>query len=295
MLLRFVRFIRFSFFCVNIYIHTEPQQAISAIMMSSQDRDFSVTATTNPGAAIVPNVSGGQLDLRLIPEFNGTNMSVSEWLEKAELVCQLCGVSRLANVPPLRLSGGAFSVYQQLSDSQKSDYGSIKNQLLTAFAVDKFSAYDQFVSRCLHHGESVDVYLADMRRLSSLFGGVNDNVMICSFVSGLPEETRHALRGSSRADSLELSEVVARARSLLVESTKGVVAALHGGNSATENKRAVRCFRCNDFGHIARWCKLKKGDVCFRCRKPGHFARSCPGNEGGEVVSAPASSPQSQT
>ena len=74
-----------------------------------------------------------------------------EWLEKAELTltCTLRSVTELENGIPLRLTGGAFSVYQQLSEEQKRDPHRIKEALLTAFAVDKFSAYDQSICRKL--------------------------------------------------------------------------------------------------------------------------------------------------
>ena len=57
-------------------------------------------------------------DLRLIEEFDGTR-DVVEWLEKVDLVCKIRSIADLTLVIPLRLTGGAFSVYQQLSDEQK--------------------------------------------------------------------------------------------------------------------------------------------------------------------------------
>ena len=48
-----------------------------------------------------------------------------EWLEKAELVCNLRGIAHLESVIPLRLTGGAFAVYQQLTDAEKRDSGKI--------------------------------------------------------------------------------------------------------------------------------------------------------------------------
>ncbi|KRX29886.1 hypothetical protein T06_10693, partial [Trichinella sp. T6] len=42
------------------------------------------------------------LDLRLIPEFDGSpQQSVVEWLEKVELVCKLRDISDVASVIPL--------------------------------------------------------------------------------------------------------------------------------------------------------------------------------------------------
>ncbi|KFD63353.1 hypothetical protein M514_24440 [Trichuris suis] len=61
------------------------------------------------------------LDLRLIPEYDGTaRQSIAEWLEKVELVCKLRGIDNIADVIPLRLTDGAFAVYLQLADEKAS-------------------------------------------------------------------------------------------------------------------------------------------------------------------------------
>ncbi|KAF0286990.1 Intracisternal A-particle Pol-related polyprotein [Amphibalanus amphitrite] len=135
-------------------------------------------------------VASSALDMRLIPEFDGGNASVEEWLDKTELVCQLRGVSDIQTVVPLRLTGGAFSVYQQLKPEEKLQYSAVKAALLRAFAVDKFQAYEEFTARRLRVGESVDVYLADLRRLASLFGGLGDTALMCGFVAVRSSQNR---------------------------------------------------------------------------------------------------------
>ena len=60
-------------------------------------------------------------DLTLIPKFDGTTQPVTEWLEKVELVCRLCNIDAL-HVVPLRLTGGAFAVYQPLDEEAKAGY-----------------------------------------------------------------------------------------------------------------------------------------------------------------------------
>ena len=105
------------------------------------------------------------MELRLIPDFSGyASQNVVEWLEKAELVCDLRGIAHLETVIPLRLTGGAFAVYQQVPDADKLNVGKITKALRTAFAVDSFTAYEQFVRRRLQPGETVDVFLAELRR-----------------------------------------------------------------------------------------------------------------------------------
>ena len=79
-------------------------------------------------------------------------------MEKAELVCNLHGIAHLESVMPLGLTGGAFAIYQQLPDADKRDSGKITKALRTAFAVDSFTAYEQFVGRRLQPGETGDVF-----------------------------------------------------------------------------------------------------------------------------------------
>ena len=99
------------------------------------------------------------MELRLIPEFSGdATQNVVEWMEKAELVCNLRDIAHFESVIPLRLTGGAFAVYQQLPDADKRENGKITKALRTAFSVDSFTAYEQFVGRRLHPGETVDVF-----------------------------------------------------------------------------------------------------------------------------------------
>ena len=84
-------------------------------------------------------------DPKLIPLFDGTDagQSVVEWVEKAELVCRLSRVKNIECVVPMRLSGGAYAVYQQLSEEKRADFACIKDVLYTAFALSPVMACKQ--------------------------------------------------------------------------------------------------------------------------------------------------------
>ena len=224
------------------------------------------------------------MDLRLIQEFSGDgSVNVIEWLDKAELVCALRGITRLEAVLPLRLTGGAFAVYQQLTAEDKAASGKIKFALKTAFAVDAFTAYELFVARRLQPGETVDVYLAELRRLAVPFGGLPEKALVSAFVAGLPDGAKQLLRAGSRMDDLPLTHILARARAILKdESGVAAVATPAGAASGTvcgvaavatpagaasgtvcETRRAVsatefRCYACNEPNHIARDCLLRQ-------------------------------------
>ena len=159
-------------------------------------------------------------ELRLIPEFGGgESQDVDEWLDKVKLVCELRGISHPATVIPLRLAGGAFAVYQQLPLAEKKDFSNIKQALRTAFAADSFLAYEWFIVRKLQPGETVDVFLAELRKLAASLGVLPDKVLSCAFVAGLPDAVRQLLRASCRMDTLMIKQLLAQARAIMSEET----------------------------------------------------------------------------
>ena len=83
--------------------------------------------------------------------------SIIEWIEKVELICQLSDVKCIGCVVPMHLSGGAYVVYQQLSEEKKSDFTCIKNTLYTAFTLNFVTALKQLLVHHLCPGETVDV------------------------------------------------------------------------------------------------------------------------------------------
>ena len=261
-------------------------------------------------------------DLKLIPEFDGSGtQSVVEWLEKLELVCALRKIKDVASVLPLRLTRGAFAVYLQLPEKDRTSTDRIKEALKAVFVVDPYEAYEQFISRKLRPNEAPDVYLAELRRLASLFGGTTDKALACAFVAGLPDNIRQLLRAGSRMEELTLDQILARARAVLRDDGPllGTSAASFGvitqpGSvvcaTAAESRR---CYACGGINHLAKDCLARQithagaGEParggggrprrrmrCYRCGGVGHIATRCPGNEQGEGASAPAFSQEDQ-
>lgn len=64
-----------------------------------------------------------------------------------------------------------------------------------SFATDTFTAYEQFMSRRLQPGETV-VYLAELRKLGTLFKGGPSRYLLYTFVAGQPEHVKPLLHAS---------------------------------------------------------------------------------------------------
>ena len=47
---------------------------------------------------------------------------------------------------PLRQQGGTLTMYRKLSKEQRADTEQIEQALITAYATDKFNAFNQFVT-----------------------------------------------------------------------------------------------------------------------------------------------------
>ena len=85
---------------------------------------------------------------------------------------------------PLLFDGPAFAVYDQLKEEEKQDADKIEFALRTALACDKFLAYDKFRNRQSKNGESVDVYLVDLKRLAHLANIEGENEEIIKLLFG---------------------------------------------------------------------------------------------------------------
>ena len=236
-----------------------------------------------PSVVTAPVVAATPFDARLIPEFGGS-ADVVEWLQRAEMLCQLRGVP-VMSVLPLRLTGGAFAVWSQLPTASRGSLEVVRSALFAAFALDEHAAYEAFSTRRLQPGESADVFLADLRRLAALFGGMPERGLRCAFVAGLPEGVRQTLRAGSRAEGLDLDSVLARARALLSDArvTASAAAVRWNQPSSPSPRLQAPCVQ-----------ELRRARRCWTCGRTGHFAATCPqrpGNGAGEVMSAPVSSP----
>lgn len=246
-------------------------------------------ASLSGDAAAAAPPASTPFDVRLISEYDGT-ADVVEWVTRAEMLCQLRGVP-FESVLPLRLTGGAFTVWSQLPDASRCSSTAICDALYTAFALDQYAAYETFVARRLRSNESADVYLADLRRLSVLFGGIPERALACAFVAGMPDDVRRTIRAGCRAEDLDLTSVLARARAVLTDERVGAGAATSRADYPT-TLRDQSSPPSRDKLPERQSMGTRRLRRCWNCGQPGHLAAACPrtGNDAGGDALAPASS-----
>lgn len=217
----------------------------------------------------------------LIQQFTGVG-DFGEWVLKLELVATLQGITTLETFLPLFLSGGAFAVYNGLSVEKKKDYKKLKQALLDAFSLSPFKAFGAFKSRQLEVGESVDVFVADLKRLAGLVdSNVNESWIKWAFVNGLPQDASEQMLTLTALDKMGLEDVVVKARTVMESRNVSCVVVATDkadGNGNGNGTRKVKCYTCGREGHVARNCMIGNSAVgrrCFNCGENGHLARFC--------------------
>jgi hypothetical protein len=192
-----------------------------------------------------------------------------EWNIKFEL-------GALEEILPLFLSNGALTVYQSLSDDVKADYSKLKRSLVRAFSSSPFQAYEELISCSLALSESVDVYVAKVKRLASLVSSsVDDEFIKNAVIAGFPTIVKHQLQAGCVLTEMSLPDVAEKARDLLYVQSQSVA------NVVLEGK----CHLCGKPGHFSQSCwklhKVGRAAGCYRCGDVKYLARDCPNRGNG--------------
>ena len=226
--------------------------------------------------------------------FEPTEENISTYLERVSLFFDANGVPADKKVSTL------------LTVIGPGNYGIIRS--LVAPALPKEKSYDQLVAvlvnhfqpkplviaeryrfyqRCQAPGETVQDFVADLRRLAITcdFGEFLDQALRDRFVCGLKSEQIQkvllAEDGLTIDRALELAqakEAAARDAKNFKGSTAPAVAVVHqlpsSDRGPSRGAGGKPCYRCARNGHAPKDCKFRQAS-CHKCGGVGHIAPAC--------------------
>ena len=233
----------------------------------------------------------------------------TEWFQRYDICCtanEWDNEVKAKKLPTL-LEGEAFAVWLELTAAERASYVDAKAKLIARMAPVQFVTLGDFHARRSRPGESLSVFLHELKRLldQAMPGADADTrkqLLLHQFITGLPAHVSKQLRATGEVSDLD--KVLERAKLLLtieeqeksaaIEAKDGPsevealkeqitalteqVAALVTRRSATRPNRTQLCFRCHQPGHLQRQCPMSRG--CFVCGQPGHIAKDCQSGNG---------------
>ena len=246
----------------------------------------------------------------------------AEWFQRFEICSNANGWANevKAKKLPTLLEGEALAVWLELSEDEKKSYKDAKTKILERMSPMQFVSMDNFHRRRLLPGKSLSVFVHELKRLldqamPGAEAATRKQLLIHQFLTGIPIDVSKQLRAAGEMEDLD--KLMQRAKLLMtldcsertaavgkqqvdaVEALKEQVASLTEQVAALTTQRtahqtpSLRCFRCNQPGHVQRNCpnKLRR---CYACGRAGHIASECRSGNGSGASHAGLGRPQRQ-
>ena len=144
------------------------------------------------------------------------------WCRKFEATAAVCDIEKIAALPML-LDGRAFDLFSGLTSEDQRSYDAVKAALSEAFGPDPQEAFEQFRSRSIQPGESIEEYMSSLRRLATVIcmgQEPQEYFLRQAFLAGLPTEVSKNLLSEAGKENNPLQDLIQMARSLLRINTR---------------------------------------------------------------------------
>ena len=91
--------------------------------------------------------------------------NVDEWFSCSKIYCKANELSRATQAAklPTLLERGALEVWLELSEEDKGDYSKAKKAIKSKLLPTAFAALDKFNCRCILPGETLPLFLLDLK------------------------------------------------------------------------------------------------------------------------------------
>ena len=213
---------------------------------------------------------------------------------------------------PTLLEGEALAIWLELSEEEQQDYKTAKKLLCKRIMPMEFISLEDFHKRSYRQGESLSVFLHDLKKLLSaampnLEASARNQLLLHQLLAGLPSSISKQLRATG--DTTDLDRVLERARLLfMMEDHPGRAAVVSEPSnevlllkeqladlteqvallttSRERQQSVIRCFYCDQLGHTQRQCHAYRSQFrqqprrCYSCGKVGHLERDCRQRQG---------------
>ncbi|KAJ3661334.1 hypothetical protein Zmor_005733 [Zophobas morio] len=243
-------------------------------------------------------------------QFDGENMSVNAFIERAEELCVAYGVecdSLVASA--IFLFAGKALVWWRANRSSLTSWSTMCSKLRAEFQPPDFDEllWDEIRTRRQGSTETVGIFIAHMENLfSRLNRAIPENVKVNVVRRNLEPFFQLQLGLTTTETMAELGELCKRlerckysadgygkssqSTSKCVEpdlacSLPNRKTRSHPKVSVVETTAlprrqpqatALSCWKCDKVGHRAAECRTVQGITCYKCKRAGYTVRTCP-------------------
>ena len=177
----------------------------------------------------------GKISHEVIKPFSGEGDMVAR-LMNMRLMAKLQNIADLASLILLYLDGDALALYLEIYEHEQIDVKRIEDRLKEAFTGGVVVS-DNKLSRIYWTGQTVDVYVNEIRRLAGLssFAGEGlETAVKLAFVNGFPEDVSVALQQLPNVTGTNMDELISKVRVLTANRATILGAAVVKENAGEE-------------------------------------------------------------